>query len=289
MAGEWYVSGNPLNALGATIGRSPTGQLLPSVAAGIQGQSNDATAAALEGYFAEERRRWDQDYSQKQGEIEQKYKIAKLTARTAEQANEVDAWYKRESAAVARERLALDRDQFDRELAFKQEQFGKEFGQRQYEFDTTTGLNRAKLGYDVLGMGAQLRGPSDYFQASNFMRGVAAQPETPTFLQALRDNTRLADYGMQGGVPQPETVGTLMNKLGSGGNQAQDNNYLASIGNVAAKGAHQLGPGSLEQLYDTERKLFASGLDALGYDTPSFLEQYRRSRVNQGLGSRGAA
>jgi hypothetical protein len=55
------------------------------------------------------------------------------------------------------------------------------------------------------------------------------------------------------------------------------------------KGAHQLGAGALEGLTDTERGWLTSGLDSLGYDSNTFLDQYRRSRIGQGIsGSRAA-
>lgn len=248
-------------------------------------QSNAATAQALEAYFAEERRRWDSEYQQKQQTIDQQYGLAKQTAKTAQAAQALDDWYKHESAGLARERLTQD----------------------QYEFTTTNelnnkkfGLDQARLGYDVLGQAAQLRGPENYFQAADYARGTAGNPQTATFLNALQNNTQMADYGMQGGLPNPETMGTLAAKLtgqgqavGSGGGNsagnAYDDNNMAVIGNIAAKGAHQLGPGSLESLTDTERSLFGSGLDKLGIDKATFLNQYARSRVGQGIaGSRAA-
>ena len=265
---SWYVSGNPMNQLGQTIGRSPNGQPLPSVTNAAQQQSTAANAQMLEAYFAEERRRWDANYGQKQSELDRQYDLGKRTARTAEASQALDDWYKRESAGLARERLKQD----------------------QYEFEQTNSLNQAKLGYDLIGTAAQLRGPDNYFQAANYARGVSGNPQTATFLSALQNNTRMADYGMQGGQPDPVTVGSLSAKLlGNGAGVANDNNYLAQVGNIAAKGAHQLGPGSLEGLTDTERKLFTSGLDELGYDTSTFLNQYKRSRVGQNIAGTRAA
>lgn len=297
MAGEsWFLGSNPMNQLGNTIGRSATGLTLPS--AQQQQQGNAATAQALEAYFKEERRRWDSEYKQKQTQVDNQYELAKRSAKTAEAAQALDDWYKRESAGLARERLAQDRFEFEKTNELANKQFGQQqyeftanLGQRQSEFDRTFGLDQARLGYDVTNMGAQLRGPENYYQAADFARGVAGQPETATFLNALQNNTRMADFGAQGGLPNPETLGTLQAKL-TGGNSAGNayhDNTLASIGNIAAKGAHQLGAGSLESLTDTERSLFSSGLDKLGIDKATFLNQYGRSRVGQGLGSSRAA
>lgn len=270
MAGEWYLGSTPLNQLSRTIGYSPNGQLLPSVAQGIQQQSNQATAQALEAYFAEERRRWDADYGQKQSQIDNQYSIAKAQLKTQQQAQALDDWYKRESAALARERLTQDK----------------------YEFETSTAIKRGELGLDVLKTASSLRGPENYYQAAEYARGVSQMPQTATFLQSLRDQTKMADYGAQGGLPNPETMDTLTAKMtgtNTGGNAVQDGNNLATIGNIAAKGAHQLAPGSLEGLTDNERALFTSGLDRLGVDTPTFLNQYARSRVGQGISGTRAA
>lgn len=276
MADSWFLGTNPLNQLGNTIGRTPTGAALPSVSQAQQQQSNAAQAQALEAYFAEERRRWDADYSQKQKNIDNQYDLARRSAKTAEAAQALDDWYKRESAALARERLTQDKYEFDKTHELDVQKFG---------------LDQAKLGYDLIGTAAQLRGPENYFAAAEYARGVSGNPQTSTFLSALQNNTKMADYGAQGGLPNPETLGTLTAKLNAGGNAVTDNsgNYLAQVGNIAAKGAHQLGPGSLESLTDTERSLFGSGLDELGVDKATFLDQYRRSRVGQGIAGVRAA
>ncbi len=259
MAGSWFVSGNPMNQLGQTIGRSPNGQMLPSVAANAQQASNAANAAALEAYYAEERRRWDATYQQNQTRLDRDYEIQRQNAETAEEAAALDKWYKRESAALARERLREDK----------------------YQFEQTHALNQAKLGYDLVGTLAQMRGPDNYFQAANYARGVSGNPQTATFLTALQNNTGMSDFNAQGGLPDPVSYNSMVGRL-TGQANPSDGNNLAAIGNIAAKGAHQLGAGSLERLTDTERKLFTSGLDSLGIDTPTFLNQYTRSRIGQG-------
>jgi hypothetical protein len=291
MAQSWFLGTNPLNQLGSTMGMG-----LPSAAQ--QQQSFEAAGAQAAAFFDEERRRWDDNYRQKQDQIDQQYELSKRSLKTAEAAQALDDWYKRESAGLARERLSQDKYEFDqthdlnnRKFGQQQHEFAATLGQRQSEFDRSFGLNQAQLGYDVMNMGAQLRGPENYYQAADFARGVAGQPQTATFLQALQNNTRLSDFGAQGGLPNPETLGTLQAKL-TGGNAAGNayhDNSLASIGNIAAKGAHQIGAGGLESLTDTERSLFSSGLDKLGIDKATFLNQHRRSRVGQGFGTTRAA
>lgn len=258
--------------------------------AALMGAGNtEAAAATVDRASAEDARRFDANLNQQKAQIDNSYKLGMMNARTQQEQLQITREYQQANIELAKQRLQ-----------FEQQTSERDFGQRQYEFNTNTGLSQAKLGYDLIGTAAQLRGPENYFQAAEYARGVSGSPETSTFLSALQNNTRLADYGMQGGQPNPETLGTLQAKLtggqgvgasASGGQATTDNNgnYLAQIGNVAAKGAHQLGPGSLERLTGTEQKLFTSGLDELGYDSNTFLDQYRRSRVGQGIGGTRAA
>lgn len=272
----WFVSGgqpvytsDPMNMLGQTIGSGVT----PASPA----MSTAATAAMNDAIMTEMRRQWDADHQQKQQQLDQNYEIAKRNAATAEEAREIDRWYREQSMKLERDRMAQE----DRH-------FGQNLEQRRYEFGETMGLNRAKLGYDLIGTAAQLRGPADYFQAANYARGVAGAPETATFLSALQNNSRMAGFGGQAGLPDKETLGTLTAKLQGGGNP-NEGNYLAQIGNIAAKGAHRLGGGALEQLTPTEQQLFASGLGEIGVDVPTFLSQYRRSRIGNRFSNASAA
>lgn len=61
--------------------------------------------------------------------------------------------------------------------------------------------------------------------------------------------------------------------------QQRDERNLAAIRGVAQDGAHKLGNGALENMSDTEYKLFSSGLGRVGADKNSFLSQYRQSRI----------
>lgn len=221
---------------------------------------------------AENARRWDQTFNQKADEIEKTYRVNMMNARTNADAQRATAQYQRDQTQLARDRLAFDR-----------ETQAQEFG-----------LKQANLGYNLVNTAANLRGPSNYFQASNYARGVAAQPGTSTFLSALQNNTRLADFGAQAAAPDAETLGTLSAKLTGGTDLSGDDGYLDQIHAIAARGGGQLGAGTWEQLSPTERKLFLSGLeapDSLGkaYDADTFLSQWRRSRIGQGFGTSKAA
>lgn len=243
------------------------------------GREDDAADDALTGRVSQENtRRWQSDFDQRATASKQSYDVAMMNARTNADQARASAKYQQEQLALARERLAFDRETQAQNL----------------------GLNQARLGYDLVNTGAQYKqNPRDYFLEADWARGVAGNPQTSTFLSALQNNTRMAGFGARGQVAEPASLDSLYTKLGGGGqataggagvsDDERQNNYLAQIGNVAAKGAHQLGPGTLEQLTPTERSLFTAGLKNLGYDPDTFLTQHRRSRFAQGFGSRGAA
>jgi hypothetical protein len=263
---SWYLSGTaPLNQLGATMG------------VGVMPQSqfnNPAYTQWLNDQAEEQRRQADQDYGLRKQALDEQYDISKMNAKSTSERNALDKWYQEQQVQLAQQRLAME----DR-------QFNQTFGENQRQFNTTTGVG-------LLGTLANLRGPANYYQASEYARGVSRMPETPTFLAALQNGAKLAGFGAQGGLPTPESYGTLAAKLGGDptggtGGPSQDNS-LAAIGNIAAKGAGQLGAGALEQLTPTEQSLFTSGLDKLGIDTPTFLDQYRRSRISNGGSYRAA-
>lgn len=256
--------------------------------ANARSTSTSAQEAVYERAFAEQKRQADRDYSLRKRELDQQYKIAKENARTARERNQIERWYNQEQVRLAGERLAEDRRQFDARLQYDRERAAEQLG-----------LSQAKLGYDVLNMQANLRGPSNYYQAAELARGVAAQPGTATFLNALRDNARLAPYVAPAGLPERETVNTLAARLGgpaimpgtgtpATASTTNDDANLAAIRGLAQQGAHKLGAGALEQLTETERKLLQSGLDYLGVDTPQFLEQYARSRIGNSGNYRAA-
>jgi hypothetical protein len=275
----WFETGNALsNSIGVGVSRAPTQTASYRGAGSTASQTRD-----LENYLAEQKRQNDREYGLKKRDLDQQYKIAKMNAKTARERNEIDKWYNEQQVSIARDRLAQEDRHFQQEF----------------------GLKQAQLGYDVLGMQAQLRGPEDYFAASNLSRGVAAQPGTATFLNALRDNSKLAAFGAQAGAPDAVSVNSLSAKLGGpqlipGTSTAAPSSTSgvdslhSQIQQIGAAGAHKLGAGALERLTDTELKLLQSGLGTVGpdgkaFDVATFMDQYRRSRVGQGLSNARAA
>ena len=246
--------------------------------------SGDATA--ISAAIDRARMEADRDYELRKQHSKQQYQASMMSARTAADAQRATARYQQQQYELARDRLA-----FDREVQ------AQEFG-----------LKQAGLGYQLLNMSANLRGPADYFAASNLARGAAAMPGTSTFLDALKSNTNLPGFGAQAGAPQAATLNTLLGNLQTGGaagggngaagggtsGQNSTDQLHAQIQNIGLQGAHKLGAGSLEQLTPTELSLFKGGLETAGpdgkaFDWNTFLSQYRNSRIGQGLAGSAAA
>lgn len=254
--------------------------------------------------FAEEVRRADEKYALDKQKAKQEYETALSGARTAADVARANARYQDAQAQNARERLAFDRDKEAARLAFDRESTAARL-----DFDKQTqaqnfGLNQAKLGYDVLGEAAKMRGADDYFQASNYARGVANDPNSSTFLTALKNNVKLPDFGAQYGAPDAYTLGSLSTKLGTPlgagaagagapGAQSNADAYLRQIHSLGDAGAHTIGAGGLEQLSPDELGLLKSGLEApldgKAFNWNTFIDSYKKSRIGQGIGANNAA
>jgi hypothetical protein len=296
MANPWFLSSMPvLDQLGATMG------------SGVSGADTDYTAL-IQNQIEQQQRQADRDYGLRKQGLDQQYALAKMSARSQQERNQIDREYQQAQVELARDRLTQDARQFDENLGQRKLEFGqtlgenqrqfdigqgnnvRDFGQRQNEFNTTTGLGLVNT------LAQYSQHPASYWQAAEYARNVGQMPGTATFLGALQNNSRLAGFGAQAGVPDRESYATLASKLtgggaGAGGAGGADpyDARLAQIKSIYAAGAHQLAPGSLEQLTPTERSLFTSGISAAGGDADTFLDQYRRSRIGQGVSNLRAA
>lgn len=226
--------------------------------------AQDAVQAAASG---ENTRRWDATFEQRDRELAQRYKIDLANAKTQQQQAQATREYQQGQLQNLRDRLAFDREKQAQDL----------------------GLSQAQLGYNVVKTMADYQRPEDHFKEAEYARGVAGNPNTSTFLSALQNNQRMAGFNARGGAAVPASADGMMAKLTGTAGAGNENNYLAQIGNIAVKGPHQLGAGALEQLTDTERKLFTAGLSKLGYDPSTFLSGYARSRIGNRTGSALAA
>lgn len=195
-------------------------------------------------------RQFDLNYELQKKQIDNQYQIAIRNAKTAEEAQRIQKWYQEQQVRLAESRLGLD----------------------------------------YLTTAAQMRGPGDWAQFSDFLRGASQRQDVPVFVQALQNNTRMPAFQAAGGQPTPASADALLAQMtgqGGGGaaagganNRSQDEMAFSAIADIGARGANQLGGGALEQLLPEELQMLASGLERAGYSMPAFLTQYARSRVN---------
>lgn len=178
-------------------------------------------------------------------------------------------------------------------------------------------LSQGQLGLSYLGQAAQLQGPQNVFQQSNFYRGAQGNANMPVFLQALANNnsSQLPAFQATGTAAQPLNMSTLAGGLtgqnpnlgtvlgtgatpgtsGAGttvgsfnpamanaaGGSFDQNAMLNTIAGINQAGAQKLAPGTLERLSPDELQAFGSGLGQVGGSLPSFLTQYQNSRPQQ--------
>lgn len=262
----------------------------------INSGNSDAAAKSVEAASVEDARRWNltnqnavrtnqlksRELSLKADEINRNYKIAKMNARTEQEAQQADAWYQQEQAKLARDTLNFDREKFSED----QRQFNVNFGEGVRQFDINTGLKQADLGARMVENAASLTGADKVFEAYDLNRGYGSMQQTPGFLSALQSNTRLRDFGAQGGAPQALTQESLIAKLQPGyANSAESRttqNALGTIHDIGVAGAHKIGAGQWESLNDDERASFLSGLGKAGFQRNVFLSDWQKSRIGQG-------
>src|SRR5215469_7616694 len=165
----------------------------------------------------------------------------------------------------------------------------REFNQQQMqqlaEFQQQLGLQQGQLGQQYLSTAAQLQGPQNTFQLSNYLRGAQGNPNVPVYLQSLANNLGMPAFQATGTTaPTTQTAAGLAGQLGGAQSATPGWDYnqtLGTIQNIMSRGAQSLGPGALERLTPDELAAFGSGIGAAGGSLPSFMQQYQQSRVGQ--------
>jgi hypothetical protein len=153
------------------------------------------------------------------------------------------------------------------------------------EFNQNLALQQGQLGQQYLATAAQLQGPQNTFQLSNYLRGAQGNQAVPTYLQNLSSNISNPMFqGTGSTAPTPQSAAGLAGQLGGTTSATPGWDYgqtLGTIQNIMNRGAQGLSPGALEGLSPDELAAFGSGLGAVGGSLPSFLQQYQQSRVGQ--------
>jgi len=143
----------------------------------------------------------------------------------------------------------------------------------------------AQLGQQYLATAAQLQGPQNTFQLSNYLRGAQGNQAVPTYLQSLASGVAMPTFqGTGSTAPTPQSAAGLAGQLGGAQSATPGWNYgqtFGTIQNIMNRGAQGLAPGALEGLTPDELQAFGSGLGAAGGSLPSFLQQYQQSRIGQ--------
>ena len=155
------------------------------------------------------------------------------------------------------------------------------------------GIRSGQLGLGYLDTASQLRGPENYLQAADFMRGASQRQDVPVFLQSLLSGGVLPGFQAPGGSPQGLNMEGLMQQMGFGGApgagsppNTQNNAFLAAVRAQNAKGLHTLAPGSLERLNPSELGVLKSASEYGGDGGPAWsfddlLSGYKRAQIGQ--------
>lgn len=204
--------------------------------------------------------------------------VAMMNARTAQEQNEIDRWYKGELVRIADGELEIKRGGLD--------------------------VQRGQLGLDTLELGASLRGARDLWA---YDRAAGAANQNPLLRQAVSTwanmtnnsptglgawgggdpermglNALSADFGGPGGGVTP---GSVSDMYGGGSSKNETLRALDAFG----RNPHQAAAGFFESMNPTQQQMLLGGLEELGHDPDTVMSRYRNTRINQGLGSRGAA
>jgi hypothetical protein len=175
--------------------------------------------------------------------------------------------------------------EFARQLAQAQQQFAAQQAQQQAQFEQSFGLQQGQLGQQYLSTAAQLQGPQNTFQLSNYLRGAQGNQAVPTYLQSLANNVGMPSFQGTGSTPpNTQTAAGLAGQLGGTTSATPGWDYnqtLGAIQGIMGQGAQSLGPGALERLSPDELQALGSGIGAAGGSLPSFLQQYQQSRIGQ--------
>lgn len=259
--------------------------------------------AAQERFFEEmqeaERRALRQQMEMESNRLENSYKIAKMQARTAREALEVEEWYKREQVKLMKRTADLEVKKFGLEK--------QRFQFDQDKFAITHQLEQDRFGADLLKTGVQFaQNPADYVMASNWAQGIAGNPQYAGAVQGLVNGQNARLFGAAGGSPQAaslagyasmfgggSTAGStaadqLASGNGSGGaydvaaNAARAQSLVNAGRTLVERGGQSLAPQSLESLDPVTLALTKSGVQGAGGSWDQLMAQYSNAKPGQG-------
>jgi len=164
-------------------------------------------------------------------------------------------------------------------------EYARTLAENQRQANMQNALQQGQLGQQYLATAAQLQGPQNTFQLSNYLRGAQGNPNVPVYLQNLANNIGQTPFQATGSTaPTTQSAAGIAGQLGGQTSATPGWDYnqtLGAIQNIMSGGAQKLGPGALENLTPDELQALGSGIGAAGGSMPSFLQQYQQSRVGQ--------
>jgi hypothetical protein len=226
-------------------------------------QAGNMTAAEL----AERKRQFDAQLALQRDQME-RMGIPDLVIRQQEQAMRQQEFEFQKGITQRQQALAeeIQRGQLD---LSRQVQLGN------------LGLGQQNLALNAIRQAAELGGPENYVQATNFARGVS-QTDIPVFLRNLLSGQATSGVVGGAGLSNPQSFGGIATQLTGGQGAAGDVNQQLNLGRrLFGQGGGALAPGALEGLTPTELQMTGSLAKAVGGDLPTFMAQYARSRVGQ--------
>jgi len=110
------------------------------------------------------------------------------------------------------------------------------------EFNQNLALQQGQLGQQYLSTAAQLQGPQNTFQLSNYLRGAAGNPNVPVYLQNLANNMAAPAFQATGTTaPTPQSAAGLIGQMG-GTTTPSWTTPEASLAQYANPSGTRLGP-----------------------------------------------
>lgn len=234
----------------------------------------------LQGTGAQELLNSRSDFRNK--ELQQRWDIAQLGERGASERARIGA-----SASTRNAQIAASASTKNAKLAAETQRYGidttAQTARERLGLDTELGrgqlgVARGALGLQALELPTKYRGPQDYFQQSDILRGLSQRQDVPMFIANLLDpmNTNATLGAGTGGSPTGFSIDNTLATLAGGGQmpmgatQGQNATALAKIKQIGQQGLTSLQPGALERLTPSELGALQSGIEYTGNNGPAW-------------------
>ena len=204
--------------------------------------------------------------------LQQAWDIAQLNERGANQRASIGASASKYSADASTKnaRIAADTQRYGYDT---QAQTARE------KLALDTELGRGQLGLSALELPAKYRGPEDYFQQSDILRGMSGRQDIPVFVQSLINGGYVPGFAPSSATPNGFNLQGVVNTItgqsggnanGGGAAEGQNGSALQAIRGLAQRGFQNIQPSMLEKLTPSELGLLKSGVEYSGDGGPAY-------------------